>query len=87
MTEVYDGFKTNIIAYSNDEVRDYLEVKRPTFEQTKQVIENKSNIPKDLKKLLLQFCENFEREEPKADLCVFYYNMQDIKFEFLKDEK
>jgi len=87
VTEFYDGFKTNIIAYSNDDVRDYLEVKHPTFEQTKQVIENKSNIPKDLKKLLLQFCENFEREEPKADLCVFYYNMQDIKFEFLKDEE
>lgn len=87
VTEFYDGFKTNIIAYSNDEVRDYLEVKHPTFEQAKQVIENKSNIPKDLKKLLLQFCENFEREEPKADLCVFYYNMQDIKFEFLKDEE
>lgn len=87
VTEVYDGFKTNIIAYSNDEVRDYLEVKHPTFEQTKQVIENKSNIPKDLKKLLLQFCENFEREEPKGDLCVFYYNLQDIKFEFLKDEE
>lgn len=87
VTEFYDGFKTNIIAYSNDEVRDYLEVKHPTFEQTKQVIENKSNIPKDLKKLLLQFCENFEREELKADLCVFYYNLQDIKFEFLKDEE
>lgn len=80
VTEFTD-FNSNrcIVTYSNDEARKYLEVKNPTFDDVRDVVEKNDNLPPKFKKAIFDYISSLQKNQPGIDLCIFYYNMEGLK--------
>lgn len=81
-----DGIKHQM-AYSNDDIRKYLDLKNPTYDDVRSAIRNNANLSEDFKLAILEYTDLSERKNPDADLVVFCYNMSKLKIEFISSKE
>ena len=62
-----------------DEFREYVNVKNPTYNDLRQVLNQNENIPDKYKEILRNGLNNLEEKLPNLDLVVLYYNLNRIK--------
>ena len=65
----------NIIIYSNDEFREHIKDKVPTFEDVYKVIEKNEKITEEFKNKIKNYINKIKEQTPNVDLSVFYYNL------------
>lgn len=70
---------TIIFCENNDEVRKYLDVKKPSFEDVRTAILNNSNIPEKFKRIAIEYVDEIERNNPRQDLAILYYNIYNLR--------
>lgn len=70
---------TIIFCENNDEVRKFLDVKNPSFEDVRIAILNNSNIPEKFKKIAIEYVDEIERNNPSQDLAILYYNIYNLR--------
>lgn len=70
-----------VMAYSNDEIRQYLSMPYPTFKDVRETIQNNKNLTDIVKILILTYVDKLENKKPDIDLAVFNYNMELLNFE------
>ena len=76
-----------ILAYSNDEIRDYLEVPYPTFEQVEEAIKNNNQLSMEEKTFIQDYITEVQKKNDKTDWAVFYYNMQHLMVDKISLER
>lgn len=70
---------TVIFVKNNDEVRKFLDVKDPSFEDVRIAILNNSNIPEKFKKIAIEYVDEIERNNPRQNLAILYYNICNLR--------
>lgn len=73
--------KEKVFVYSNDEFREYLDNKNPTFEDLRVVLNDNENIDSKYKEKISDYIDGLEKKDSNVDLSVFYYNLQHLKIE------
>lgn len=68
--------------YSNEEFKEYLSVKNPTFEDLREVLDKNQNMPSLFKKWSYDYIENVEKIDSNRDITVFYYNLSKLSLIF-----
>lgn len=79
--------KNEIILKNNDEFRQYVENKNPTFNDVRDAIEKNQNLHSDMKENLYEYLNVLEEKCPDIDLVCFYYNVERLDVEVLSKEK
>lgn len=62
-----------------DEVKEYVEVKNPTYVNVRNVIKENININDLYKEYLYECLDNLEKNSNDLDLVALYYNLKDLK--------
>ena len=70
---------------SHDEISNLIGKENITWEDVKTAINDNQNIPKDVKKMLLNGVDNLKNAGFNYDLSALYYNMTTINVEYGKD--
>ena len=77
ITKMDNGDGTNtIFVKNNDEFRNYVDVKEPTFDELRRALSENEKVPKIYKDCINQYIDSLEKEYKNIDLVVMYYNMQ-----------
>lgn len=79
--------ENKIYVKNNDEFRQYVENKNPTFDDVREVIEKNQNLDSNIKEILYEYLTVLEEKCPDIDLVCFYYNAERLYVEVLSKEK
>lgn len=77
----------NIIIYSNDEFREHIKDKVPTFEDVYKVIEKNEKITEEFKNKIKNYINKIKEQTPNVDLSVFYYNLEKLEIDKVTKEE
>ena len=79
--------ENKIYVKNNDEFRQYVENKNPTFDDVREVIEKNQNLDLNIKEILYEYLTVLEEKCPDIDLVCFYHNVERLEVEVLSKEK
>ena len=65
--------------YNNHQIKKYLDVKDPSFDDVRRVVKRNPNIPEEYKEYAFDYIDELERYNPSQDLAILYYNMENLK--------
>jgi len=81
-----NGIK-NIIVYSNKDFKEYIDNYSPTFDDVKNVLEKNTKINEYFKTLIKTYIDKVKKNNPNADLSVFYCNLKKLEIECTTEEE
>ena len=70
----------NIYTKNNDEFRQYVENKNPTFNEVREAISKKQNLDPIIVGYLYEYIDILEEKCPDIDLVCFYHNIEKLEF-------
>lgn len=77
----------NIIVYNNDDFREYLSIKNPTFEDCFKILNSNTKLSDDFKTMIYNYLIKVRECNPNADLSVFYCNLKNLEIECTTKEE